>query len=104
MDTVRRSQIEKIVANPRNVSEREMLLLSSGVTERIADALERAGYRSVNDIVREEDVDRLAIRTGLEATKASEVKSAVAAFAVADLERVRAAVRAAPAPEMDGQA
>lgn len=104
MDTVRRSQIEKIVATPRNVSEREMLLLCSGVTERIADALERAGYRSVNDVLREEDVDRLAIRTGLEATKTKEVKSAVEAFAAADLERVRAAVRAAPSPEQDGQA
>lgn len=104
MDTVRRSQIEKIVATPRNVSEREMLLLCSGVTERIADALERAGYRSVNDVLREDDVDRLAIRTGLEASKTKEVKSAVDAFAAADLERVRAAVRAAPSPETDGQA
>jgi len=104
MDTVRRSQIEKIVANPRNVSEREMLLLCSGVTERIADALERAGYRSVNDVLREEDVDRLAIRTGLEATKTKEVKSAVDVFAAADLERVRAAIRAAPSPETDGPA
>jgi hypothetical protein len=58
----------------------------------------------VSDVAREEDVDRLAIRTGLGAQRAREVKEAVARFVREDLERVRAAMRAVPAPEAAEQA
>lgn len=99
MDTVRRALIERVVAAPRLLTEREILVLASGVTERIAEALERAGYRSVSDVAREDDVDRLAIRTGLEAQRAREVKEGVARFVANDLERIRAAMRSVPVNE-----
>jgi N utilization substance protein A len=104
MDSVRKALVDRLVAAPRLLSEREILVLCSGVTERIAEALERAGYRSVSDVAREEDVDRLAIRTGLGAQRAREVKESVARFVREDLERVRAAMRAVPAPEAAEQA
>jgi N utilization substance protein A len=104
MDSVRRALIERVVQTPRLLSEREILVLASGVTERVAEALERAGYRSVSDVAREQDVDRLAIRTGLEAQRARQVKDGVARFVANDLERIRAAMRAVPAAESDGTA
>ena len=70
----------------------------------MADALERGGYRSVADVIRENDVDRMAIRTGIGNAKARELKEAIAKFAEKDLERIRAAQRAnvarAEAPPM----
>jgi len=99
MDSVRKALVDRLETSPRLLTEREILVLCSGVTERIAEALERAGYRSVSDVAREEDVDRLAIRTGLGAQRAREVKEAVARFVAEDLERVRAAMRAVPAPD-----
>jgi N utilization substance protein A len=104
MDSVRKALIDRLVASPRLISEREILVLCSGITERVAEALERGGYRTVTDVAREEDVDRLSIRTGLGAQRAREVKDAVARFVREDLERVRAAIRAVPSPEAAEQA
>jgi N utilization substance protein A len=94
MDAHRARRIEQLVARGDLVGERDLLVLSSGVTERVADALERGGYRSVADVTREGDVDRLAIRTGLGNAKARELKDAVQKFVDKDLERIRAAQRA----------
>jgi hypothetical protein len=76
------------------VGERDLMVLASGVTERMADALERGGYRSVADVMREGDVDRMAIRTGIGNAKARELKDAIQKFVDKDLERIRAAQRA----------
>jgi len=94
MDAHRARRIEQLVARGDLVGERDLLVLASGVTERVADALERGGYRSVADVTREGDVDRLAIRTGLGNAKARDVKDAVQKFVDKDLERIRAAQRA----------
>ncbi len=94
MDAHRARRVDQLVARGDLVSERDLMVLASGVTERVADALERGGYRSLGDVVREGDVDRLAIRTGLGNAKAREVKDAVQRFVDKDLERVRAAQRA----------
>ncbi|MFO0680904.1 MAG: transcription termination factor NusA [Sandaracinus sp.] len=94
MDAHRARRVDQLVARGDLVSERDLMVLASGVTERVADALERGGYRSLGDIVREGDVDRLAIRTGLGNAKARELKDAVQRFVDKDLERIRAAQRA----------
>ncbi|MBW2718482.1 MAG: transcription termination/antitermination protein NusA [Deltaproteobacteria bacterium] len=61
-------------------SERDKLLLVRGVNSRMADQLEQNGYASVDAITAEEDTDRLAIKSGLGASKAQALKAAVAEF------------------------
>ena len=104
MDAHRARRTEQLVTRGDLVGERDLMVLASGVTERMADALERGGYRSVADVIRENDVDRMAIRTGIGNAKARELKEAIAKFAEKDLERIRAAQRAnvarAEAPPM----
>jgi transcription termination/antitermination protein NusA len=75
-------------------SEREKLLLVSGIGERTADMLERGGYSSAAAIRGESDIDRLAIRSGLESQKAQEVKGAVERFLELEWPPVEAALRA----------
>ena len=50
------------------------------MTERVAELLERAGYKSVDQLYSETDVDRLAIRTGLDQRRAAIVREGVAQF------------------------
>jgi len=61
-------------------SERDKLLLVRGVNSRMADQLEQNGYASVDAIAAEEDTDRLAIKSGLGASRAQALKAAVAEF------------------------
>ena len=61
-------------------SERDKLLLVRGVNPRMADQLEQNGYASVDAITAEEDTDRLAIKSGLGASRAQALKTAVAEF------------------------
>jgi N utilization substance protein A len=89
----RQRRVEEAVARGEPLTERELLMLCPAVTERVADALERGGYKSVADVQREDDVDRLAIKTGLGNTKAREIKDGVARFVAHDLERIRRAQR-----------
>jgi N utilization substance protein A len=61
-------------------SERDKLLLVRGVNPRMADQLEQNGYASADAIAAEEDTDRLAIKSGLGASRAQALKAAVAEF------------------------
>src|SRR6185369_5728557 len=70
MEQHRLDRIEAAKSRVEPVTDRDHLMLAKGVTERIAEMLEHAGYRSVQDIMREGDVDRLAIRTNLGNQKA----------------------------------
>jgi len=62
------------------LSDREKLLLVRGVTDRIAEQLESAGYKSVDQVFAETDIDRLAIKTGLDQKRAALVRDGVAEF------------------------
>ncbi len=97
METYREARVAQIVERAEGLSEREILMLCSGVTDRVADALERGGYRSITDVQRETDTDRLAVRTGLPAAKAKTVKDAIDKFADKHLEKLRTAQREAAA-------
>src|SRR5690606_18328698 len=97
MERHRLERVAEAKARPDAFSEREHLLLARGVTERIVEALEHAGYRSPQDVIREADVDRLAIRTGLGIQKAHEVKNGVAAYVQDEMESVKQAQREARA-------
>jgi N utilization substance protein A len=73
-------------ARPRmdQMTDRERLLLVKGVTDRVADMLEQAGYRNVEQVYAEQDVDRLAISTGLDAVRAGQLREAVQQFVEAE--------------------
>jgi N utilization substance protein A len=88
MDRLRVKRLEETVSGDKVLSERDGLLLVRGITARIADLLQHAGYRSVRDIQAETDIDRLAIRTGLGSRKAQELRDNVLAYFEQDSERV----------------
>lgn len=92
-DAYRKRRIEEAVQHGEPLTDRELFLLVSGVSDRVVDALERGGYRNVGDVLRETDVDRLAIKTNLGNQRAREIKEAAARFADEDLDRIRRAQR-----------
>ncbi|UJR81139.1 transcription termination factor NusA [Sandaracinus amylolyticus] len=100
----RKRLVDEAIDRAEPLSEREMLLLVGGISERVADALERGGYKSAADVQRETDVDRLAIKTGLGNQRAREIKDAVARFVEEDLERIRRAQRERAAARLLGPA
>jgi N utilization substance protein A len=67
------------------------------VTPRISDLLLHAGYRSVRDLASEEDVDRLAIRTGLGSKRAQQIREGVLYYLEHDSGRVADGQKAAHA-------
>ncbi|MEM7447769.1 MAG: transcription termination factor NusA [Myxococcota bacterium] len=76
------------------LNEREKLLLVASINERTVDLLEQVGYGSVASIDREQDLDRFAIRTGLDSHRAKEVKQSVETFLQEDWPSIHAAIRA----------
>jgi hypothetical protein len=46
----------------------------------VAELLEGAGYRTVDQLIAESDVDRLAIKTGLDQKRAALIREGVAEF------------------------
>jgi len=80
MEILRQENLHNALPRLGQMSERERLLLVKGMTERVADLLEQAGYKSVDQIYAEQDVDRLAIKTGLDAGRAGQVRQGVVQF------------------------
>ena len=88
MERLRQKRVDEAASGNKPLSERDELLLIRGVTARVSDLLQHAGYKGARDIRAEEDIDRLAIRTGLGSKKAQELRDAVLAYQEQDLERV----------------
>lgn len=80
MEALRKERLASMAVRTEQPAERDRLLLVRGVNSRVADQLEQNGYGSVNAIAAEEDTDRLAIKSGLGASKAQALKAAVAEF------------------------
>jgi transcription termination/antitermination protein NusA len=80
LEVLRQENLANAQGRLSQLTDREKLLLARGLTERVAEALERAGYRSVDQIYAETDVDRLAIRTGLDQRRAAQVREGVVQF------------------------
>ncbi len=97
LEKLRQERIIEAKERAEPLSEREHMLLARGMTDRIVDALEHAGYRGVHDVIREADVDRLAIRTGLGTQKAQEVKDGITQYVETRMEAVKEAQREARA-------
>jgi N utilization substance protein A len=97
MEAHRLERLEQAKQQVEPLTDRDHLLLARSSTERIVEALESAGYRSPQDVLREADVDRLAIRTGLGIQKAQEVKEGVAHYVENEMDAVVEAQREARA-------
>ena len=92
LEVIRQESIENALRQTELPSPRERLLLVRGVTERIADALEKGGFGSLEAISGESDTDRLAMRTQLDGQRAAFIKAAVDEFLQNGWPRVEAGV------------
>jgi len=79
MERLRQDRIQAALQKTEPLTDRERLLFVRGVGERTIQLLEEAGYRSVNDVLRE-DEDKLAIKTGLGIKKARAIKQGAQSF------------------------
>jgi N utilization substance protein A len=111
IEVQRRDRVRTAAAKPEPLTEREKMLLVRGVSERTATVLEEHGYRSLEDVLRE-DEDRLSIRTGLGTKRARAIRAAARVFLDSELSNLEterragaearaAAAAAAPAAEAE---
>ena len=84
MEKLRQRRLLQAAQRPEALSERERMLLVPGLTERALEQLEAAGYRSIADLIEEDDVDRLAIKTGLGGKKAQLIKDGATHYSTVD--------------------
>jgi transcription termination/antitermination protein NusA len=68
LERLRQGRISELAVRLEPPTDHERLLLLKGVGERTVQQLEEAGYKSLNDMLRE-DEDRLANRTGMRIAK-----------------------------------
>jgi hypothetical protein len=113
IETQRIERIEEAKQNPEPLSDHDHMRLAPSMTERVVEALERAGYKSLETLLAEKDVDRLAIKSGLGHQKAREALEGAAHYLEherADVEsqqrqaRIRADEEARAAAEAEAQA
>jgi N utilization substance protein A len=108
MERLRQERIQAASQKVEPLTDRERLLFVRGVGERTIQLLEEAGFRSVDDVLRE-DEDKLAIKTGLGIKKARAIKQGAQSFLENEhkvLELARAEAKKsmkAPAP-VEGEA
>ncbi len=100
METLRQERINAASSKTEPLTDKEKLLFVRGVGERTVQLLEDAGYRSVEDIMRE-DEDKLAIKTGLGIKKARALKQGGEHFLNNEWKQIDAARKAA-AVKADG--
>jgi transcription termination/antitermination protein NusA len=114
MERLRRDRIQRASSQVEPLTERDKLRFVPGVGTRTVQLLEEAGYRTVQDLARE-DADRLAIRTGLGIKKARQIQVGASHFMsteAREIEEARrhvaaeaaAAAAAAPAAATSGEA
>jgi len=106
MEKLRQERITAASSKVEPLSDAEKLLFVRGVGERTVQLLADAGYRSVEEIMRE-DEDKLAIKTGLGIKKARALKQGAEQFLQnewrhIDAARKSAAAAAAAAAKVDG--
>ncbi len=84
MERLRQERIRTAAARQEPLSERERMMFIRGIGQRTVTLLEDAGYRTVEDILRE-DIDKLAIRTGLGIKKARTIRQGAQFFIESEL-------------------
>ena len=103
METLRQERIRMASSKTEPLTDKEKLLFVPGVGERTVQLLEDAGYRSVEDILRE-DEDKLAIKTGLGIKKARALKQGAEFFLANEWKVIDAARKAAIAQKATDEA
>jgi len=96
MERLRRDRIHRASSQVEPLSERDKLRFVPGVGTRTVQLLEEAGYRTVQDLARE-DADRLAIRTGLGIKKARQIQVGASHFLSTEAREIEEARRHATA-------
>ena len=94
LEAVRQELLSQASSAAELPNDKDRLRLVRGVTERTLEMLERGRYAGLELIAREEDVDKLALKTGLSAGRASVLKENVAAFLADEWPRIVTGVRA----------
>ena len=79
MERLRQQRIRAAASRTEPLSDRERIMFIRGVGDRTVVLLDEAGYKTVEDVLRE-DEDRLAIRTGLGIKKARLIKQGARDF------------------------
>ncbi|MDH5673908.1 MAG: transcription termination factor NusA [Myxococcales bacterium] len=95
MERRRLERITEAVAGQSVLTDKERLTLIRGVSPRVSELLFQAGYRSAEELLAEDDIDRLAIRTGLGSKRARSIRDGVEVFMEQDATRVEEGQRAA---------
>jgi N utilization substance protein A len=90
MERLRQARIQAASSRTEPLTEKERLLFIRGVGERTIQLLEDAGYKTVEDILREEE-DKLAIKTGLGIKKARAIKQGAEHFLSSESKAIEAA-------------
>ena len=98
METLRQERMKAASSKSEPLTDKEKLLFVRGVGERTVQLLEDAGYRSVDDILRE-DEDKLAIKTGLGIKKARALKQGAEQFLQGEWKQIEAARKSAQAAQ-----
>ncbi len=98
MERLRQQRIQAATTRIEPLTERERLLFVRSIGDRTVQLLEEAGYKTVEDIYRE-DEDKLAIKTGMGIKKARVIKQGAEQFLgneskVIDVARKEAAKKA----------
>lgn len=96
MERVRRDLIQKAMTSQEPLTERERMMLVKGVGDRTAQLLEEAGYRTLEDVRREDD-ERLAVKSGLGQKRARAVKASIEVLFAGELREIEAARKQLPA-------
>src|SRR4029079_17187985 len=96
MERLRLARIQTASSRIEPLSEKERMLFVRGIGERTIQLLEEAGYRSVEDIHRE-DEEKLAIKTGLGIKKARAIKQGAEQFLQNEWKQIDAARKVAAA-------
>src|SRR5450432_3174385 len=96
MERLRRDRIHRASSQVEPLTERDKLRFVPGVGTRTVQLLEEAGYRTVQDLARE-DADRLAIRTGLGIQKARQIQVGASHFLSTEAREIEEARRQATA-------
>jgi transcription termination/antitermination protein NusA len=105
MERLRQERIQAASNRTEPLTERERLLFVRGVGEHTIQLLEEAGYRTIEDLHRE-DEDKLAIKTGLGIKKARAIKQGAEHFLANEAKVIEAArkVAARAAKEREAEA
>jgi N utilization substance protein A len=101
MERLRVERIKAAASRTEPLTDRERLMFIRGVGDRTVGLLEESGYRTVEDVLRE-DEDRLAIRSGLGIKKSRAIKHGAREFMESEqkvLEAARAEARRVQASE-----